>query len=519
MQSTSQIKKSKFPSKRFWYYFFATLFITIGNAIIFLTVWMGNKYDHVYIDQFIYQLKAPATGTEAALMNSAYIRVGLFAILLTVAQVFAYLLASGYYKDRFKNAAKYLKVCSGKFCQFITKRALSIAAWFMVFGILFFSISLDIPEYVYFQNTDSVLIENEYVDPFEVDLEFPETKRNLIYIFLESMEVTYAEPEAGGPIAENVIVELADLANENINFSNDDNLGGALTFTGTTWTAAAMVSQTSGLVVKVPLSAGSYGGDSPYMPGAQTIGEILEQQGYNQLLLVGSDARFAGRDTYFSEHGNYTIVDTESLKAQGRLPEDYREFWGFEDEKLFAFAKEELTRLAQEDAPFNFTMLTCDTHFPNGYQCRLCQTEYPEQYSNVMRCSARQVKAFIDWVKEQDFYENTTIVICGDHLTMDPKYLQDVNPEYTRTVYNCIINSAIEPTEEQEKNRQFGVFDMFPTTLAAMGVKIEGDRLGLGTNLFSDKPTLTEHYTFEILYDELQKNSTFYNTTFLGMEE
>ena len=275
-------------------------------------------------------------------MNSAYIRVGLFAILLTVAQVFAYLLASGYYKDRFKNAAKYLKVCSGKFCQFITKRALSIAAWFMVFGILFFSISLDIPEYVYFQNTDSVLIENEYVDPFEVDLEFPETKRNLIYIFLESMEVTYAEPEAGGPIAENVIVELADLANENINFSNDDNLGGALTFTGTTWTAAAMVSQTSGLVVKVPLSAGSYGGDSPYMPGAQTIGEILEQQGYNQLLLVGSDARFAGRDTYFSEHGNYTIVDTESLKAQGRLPEDYREFWGFEDEKLFAFAKEEI---------------------------------------------------------------------------------------------------------------------------------------------------------------------------------
>ena len=33
---------------------------------------------------------------------------------------------------------------------------------------------------------------------------------------------------------------------------------------------------------------------------------------------------------------------------------------------------------------------------------------------------------------------------------------------------------------------------MFPTMLASIGVKIEGERLGLGTNLFSDKPTIME---------------------------
>lgn len=519
MKTPSKEKKFKFPSKRFWYYFFSLLLLILGNMIFFLTVWMGNKYDHVYIDQFIYQMKAPATGAESALMSSAYIRVALFGILLTAAEIIGYLLVSGYYKEKFKNAAKYLKFCATGFSRFITKRALSFGAWMLVLSLLYFTVSLDVVEYVYFQNTASALIEEEYVDPFTVDLEFPETKRNLIYIFLESMEMTYAEPEAGGPIDDTVILELAELANNNINFSNDDGLGGALTYTGTTWTAAAMVSQTSGLIVQVPIDAGSYGGDSPYMPGANTIGEILEQQGYNQVLLVGSDARFAGRDTYFSEHGNYEIVDTESLKKQDRLPEDYREFWGFEDEKLFGFAKEEITRLAQEDAPFNFTMLTCDTHFPDGYKCRLCPDEYEEQYSNVLRCSSRQVLEFVQWIQQQDFYENTTIVICGDHLTMDPHYLQDVNDDYTRTVYNCIINSAITPTYEQEKNREFGVFDMFPTTLAAMGVKIEGDRLGLGTNLFSGTPTLTEHYTHDILYDELQKSSEFYNKTFLGMED
>ena len=57
--------------------------------------------------------------------------------------------------------------------------------------------------------------------------------------------------------------------------------------------------------------------------------------------------------------------------------------------------------------------------------------------------------------------------------------------------------------------------DMFPTALAAMGVKIEGDRLGLGTNLFSREETLAEKYGYEVLFDELDRKSTFYNKELL----
>ena len=56
---------------------------------------------------------------------------------------------------------------------------------------------------------------------------------------------------------------------------------------------------------------------------------------------MGSDADFHGRAAYFLRHGHYTILDTVSLKEAGRLDEDYNEWWGFEDEKLFAYAKEE----------------------------------------------------------------------------------------------------------------------------------------------------------------------------------
>ena len=61
--------------------------------------------------------------------------------------------------------------------------------------------------------------------------------------------------------------------------------------------------------------------------------------------------------------------------------------------------------------------------------------------------------------------------------------------------------------------------DMYPTILAAIGAKIEGDRLGLGTNLFSDKQTLMEKIGFDALNREVQKTSDFYNTTIINIEK
>ena len=67
----------------------------------------------------------------------------------------------------------------------------------------------------------------------------------------------------------------------------------------------------------------------------------------------------------------------------------------------------------------------------------------------------------------------------------------------------------------REKNRLFTTLDLFPSTLAAMGVQIEGERLGLGTNLFSGKQTLAEEYGYEHLFEELKKKSLFYDNEIL----
>ena len=71
------------------------------------------------------------------------------------------------------------------------------------------------------------------------------------------------------------------------------------------------------------------------------------------------------------------------------------------------------------------------------------------------------------------------------------------------TVY---INSSVQP-EDSEWRREYSTFDNFPTTLASLGVDIQGNRLGLGTNLFSTEETLTELYGVEYVNEELMKKS------------
>lgn len=85
---------------------------------------------------------------------------------------------------------------------------------------------------------------------------------------------------------------------------------------------------------------------------------------------------------------------------------------------------------------------------------------------------------------------------------------------YERTVYNAFINS--KATSNTYKNRMFTTMDMFPTTLASLGVKIEGNKLGIGTNLFSNEQTLIKKYDYNYVNEEIKKKSFYYDNVLLG---
>ena len=497
-------RKKKTPRILIWIgMLFSILLVVSGVLLVALARWVFATWNGLKMDEVIYHINAPIEGTGGDMIASGIVNcvipAGLAGLFYTAALLM--------YRKR-RRVRKYL-VRLGAVC----------GALMIVLTMIFSWNRLDMGTYISNELNASSFIEDHYADPAKVSITFPEKKRNVIYIYLESMEMTYSDAMNGGAFNRNVIPELTALGEANEDFSGSDPLlNGADVLPGSTYTMAAMFTQTTGLPLKVDLSdtftdaRGSFNKmntQDSFFSGVTSLGDILKKEGYNQVLMLGSNATFGGRRLYFSQHGDYEIDDYEWAIEQGLIPENYYVFWGYEDAKLFSYAKDRLTDLAAQDKPFNFSMLTVDTHFEDGYYCDLCTDSFRgNQYANVMACSSRQVADFVNWVKEQDFYEDTTIIIAGDHLTMDTDFCQNVGENYDRRTFNVWINPAAEPADPDRK-RSYSTLDCFPTTLAAMGCQIEGDRLGLGTNLFSAEDTLMEQYGYEELAEEMSRKSEF----------
>lgn len=490
--------KEKNVSRRGWKtaglpVFFCSLFTGVAVWLLATILWEKQRWSDLKLEEIIGQLATGMEGSSRMLVMEHIV----YCILPGLA---AALLA----------AVLLLRIPPEKQRQ-LARRACLMGSGGLTVVLVYACVTLNVVSYAMNTMTDSTYIEDNYVDPAQVELTFPEQKRNLICIWLESMESSYADTMNGGAFAENRISALTRLAEENENFTGvQGGVNGGYSASGATWTAGALFAQTSGLPLKIPIANSSMSEQDTFFPGVTTLGDILHDAGYQQALLIGSDATFGGRRLYFTEHGGYTMWDYNYSRETGQIPADYRVWWGYEDEKLFAFAKQHLLDLAASGQPFNLSMLTVDTHFPDGYPCALCGDAFADQYSNVIACSDQQVASFVAWIQQQPFYENTTIVIAGDHVTMDVDYSEAIGTDYPRRTYFTIINPAAE-VENPVLYRSFTTMDHFPTMLAALGVEIAGDRLGLGVNLFSDEPTLLERDGLDTLNSELQRKSDFMN--------
>lgn len=474
-------------------YVFTGLFVFLVSLIGFASNWAFVTWGDIDMDEIVFHLQQPLEGTGGGLIGD-YLLKGLLPAVLVLA---AFLVLFILLKKR--------------------KRRLLLSCAFLLAGILaaFFVRSriwerLDMENWINGRTSPSAFVEEHYADPKEAGVTFPDKKRNLIYVYLESAETTFADRESGGAFSFNAIPELTTIAREAEDFSgNTDRLNGGLVFPGTGFTTGAIFAQTMGLPLKLSISGNFMDTQSSFFPNLTGLGDLLEEQGYRQVFLLGSDATFGGRRLLFKDHGGFEIRDYLYAKENGWIAPDYEVFWGYEDEKLFSFAKETLSELASGSEPFALTMLTVDTHYEDGYTCRLCKEDFPgNPYANVFACSSQQTAAFLDWVRAQDFYENTTIVLCGDHTTMDTDFCEDVPERYQRKVYTAFLNADAE-CAEPEKERIYSTMDLFPTTVAALGAKIPGERLGLGTNLFSAQKTLAEEYGIEGLKKELNRRSDF----------
>ena len=478
------------------------LLLIFSFFLYFSLQYLLNNWEELTVEEILYHIKSPMGGASEGLVQLFILSVLLPTVGLSALLIFFYFLPE-----------KKIPLISRTI--FFAKKKMYLGFCFFI-ALLFFSLSIidawdsiSLGSYLSSQLRSSKFIEENYVDPKGIELHFPEKKRNLIYIYMESTELTFMDEAHGGAFPDNLLPEMTALSKEGEDFSGaGESRNGGIALPGATWTMGAIFAQSTGLPLKISIEQNSMDSQKAFFPSVTAIQDILKEEGYTQKFLLGSVGYFGGRELYMKDHGDVKVEDFSYWKRKNKFPKDYWVNWGFEDEKLYSYAREELSNLAKEDKPFNLTLLTVDTHFPDGYVCRLCQNNYPDnQYANVYRCASRQVTDFVNWIKKQDFYENTTIVISGDHPTMDRDFCDHVPKSYQRKVYTVFLNAAAKRKERNK--REYATFDYFPTTLAAMGVEIPGNRLGLGTNLFSGESTLTEKFGKKEEKKELEERSDF----------
>jgi len=493
--------------------------------LTFALIWSQCNYGSISMNEILFHLSISIKGTSRELLSSF-----LFNVILPTIVAFAFFELMTHFPAKRIFRIQSLRFPSLWFHAFPLKSSLlpgliGIAAW-LLFLIVCANQSFQFVSYVISQLKTSEFIEQEYVDPRNVQIVFPEEKRNLITIYVESAETSSQDIENGGFFETNYIPEMTQIAKDHVSFSHSDKLEGAAIAPACGWTIAGLVAQTAGLPLKMANNERWNNSDSDlqnidwFLTGATSMGELLKENGYRNVFMAGSDFAFGGRLQYYTQHGEYEILDYFKALEVGSIPPGYYAHWGFEDRYLYSWAKEELTSLSQSDQPFHFSMLTVDTHNPSGYRCPLCPDTYPTMFENVLACSSLQLNDFINWCKEQPFFANTSIVITGDHGSMVPQFYEEGimdcdHGSTNRKVYNAFINSSVEPV--QEEYRQFTTLDFFPTTLASIGVSIEGERLGLGTNLFSSVPTLAEAYGYETFFRELNLKSPFFDEYILQL--
>ena len=501
------MKKNK-NIKRKIAYTLTALALCLGLAFYSIALWVNANFT-VNIQEILFTLSNPMEGG-----NTDVVGDGMMACLPIIILLWAGVIWCTVKEYKRQKLLVWQGVLLKKPVHICVSKYFRVVAAFLSVIVFLSALNkvdsvLGVSKYYDLQNQTTKIYEQKYVKP-DIERITAEKPKNLIYIYMESMENTYQSKQDGGIQSVNYMPNLTALAKDNISFSDDEKIGGFRSIDGTTWTTAALFATSSGVPFSFPASEHNITNKKSFAPGLITIGDVLEKKGYNQAFLCGPPAEFGGIKKLLSEHGNYRFFDLHTAQKAGYLPSaDYDNgFWGFEDKYLYQIAKTEILNLYREGKPFNFTMMTVDTHFKDGYVCDLCENAYETKTANVVACADKQVAAFIDWCKTQPFYADTVIVITGDHPRMDKSLVSGESNFLERTVYNCFIN--VQNKEKiSVKNRDFTAMDMFPTILSAMGFEIPGARLGFGTNLFSDKPTLAEEMGIDKFEQELNKHSVY----------
>lgn len=354
------------------------------------------------------------------------------------------------------------------------------------------------------RSSNSSFFKDNYILSKPENIIFPEKKKNIILIVMESFESTFMSTKNGGLYDETLIPNLEKMAldKENIQFSDRKDMpGGGYSFDRISYTAASSYSMLCADVIGTPLYITKGVNIKTFRPHLTCLGDVTKAHGYINTAILPTTKYSCNQGYVFRSHGfdSDGIADSYEINNTDEWVKDYI---------TLDYAKKHLQKISKQGKPFFNIIMTLDTH-PPGFLCHLCDKSDKRKQLIAISCVDRQMKGFLDWLKTQDFYNDTVVILQGDHPVMFyPLNGLAEEKGYTRRTFNLILNSKTVP--KNRYNRKHSVMDLFPTILASIGAEIKGERLGLGVNLFSNEKTLLDKYSYKYINDELSAENDWY---------
>ncbi|MRX08408.1 sulfatase-like hydrolase/transferase [Pseudoduganella sp. FT25W] len=335
-----------------------------------------------------------------------------------------------------------------------------------------------------------------YVPPRSVPL-VAQKPKNLILIYVESLEQGYAERKVFG---HDLLAPLTDL--HGASFSSYEQVP------GTGWTIAAVVATQCGVPLeRVTLFDPNTQGQviNNFMKNAVCLPDLLAEQGYRNVFMGGASTSFAGKDKFLNQHHYHEVYGREEWIKSG-VPESAMNGWGLYDGDLFSRAKTKLRELSASKQKFNLTLLTVDTHEPEGHLSASCAQRGFAGFAGVITCTAAEVADFVRYAKDNGYLEDTNIVILGDHLSRKNPLTEQLEALPDRTIFNSFI-SAEAPAPNR---KQLLHFDLMPTILEFTGFSLADGRMGLGYSGFNAHPLQPPKDRFTDMDKSLMNHSDQY---------
>lgn len=462
--------------------------VAIGAVAAGASLWVRRTFGPISIDQMLMNLPGGGVAGGNAIVISGVLTGIVVPLVIVAALITGFVFA--------RRALRKRGVLEGAKRTWVRGVAVVVALAVPVAGLTSLSSTIGFDDYVssYVRElTTGTSIGDFYVAPPLTQQDGidrvglpnqPEGKQqNLVVIYLESIEDAFSDDS----LFEKNMLEPIQEATEG--WSTIPNLA---QYEGGGWTMSGIVSTQCGVPLRTSastadpnelnlLGAGDTVLDS-YLSGAVCLSDVLADRGYRNVYLGGADARFAGKGEFLRTHGYEDVRDLETWIDQGET--EINPSWGLSDRRLFELAADAVTELHDAGEPFNLTMLTLDSH-EAPYVYDYCEVDTETEMTSITFCSMEQAAAFVDYMDEQGYLEDTAVVIMGDHakfVAPQNNFSEELSSLDSHTIFNRYWLPGGNLGEARDGIDQMS---MFPTLLDIAGVSVPDQRAGMGVSAFA----------------------------------